>query len=44
VWRVLARRRTHRDIWLEKLEERSYFADLGMDGRMLLKCIFKMGE
>lgn len=37
-------RRTHTDIWLETLEERSHFEDLGMDGKMLLQCILKMGQ
>jgi hypothetical protein len=44
MWRVLGRRKTHRDIWLAKLKERIHFEDLGIDVRRLLKRILKMGQ
>ena len=43
MWHVLERRETYRDFWLENLKEKGRFEDLGIDGKMLLKCIFKIG-
>jgi hypothetical protein len=38
---VWGRRRMHAGFWWGNLKERGHFENLGVDGKMILKCILK---
>jgi hypothetical protein len=39
MWLVCERGEMHREFWWGNLKPRDYLEDLGVDGRMKLKCI-----
>jgi hypothetical protein len=39
---VWGRKEVHRGIWWENLREKDHLKDLGVNGRIILKWIFKM--
>jgi hypothetical protein len=41
MWNVWERRQVDAGFWLRSLNERKHSEDLGVDGRIILKCIFK---
>jgi hypothetical protein len=41
IWRVWGRVEMHTELWWGNMRERDYVKDLGIDGRVLLKWIFK---
>ena len=41
MWRVKGRREMHATIWFGKPEENDRLRNMGIDGRILLKLIFK---
>jgi hypothetical protein len=41
MWHILVGREIHTGFWCENVKERYHLEDLGIDGRIILKCIFK---
>ena len=44
MWNVLRKRKFHTVFWLGNLRKRSYFEDLGLDKRIILKLIFRESD
>jgi hypothetical protein len=41
MWYFWRRREIHTGLWCGNLNERDHFEDIVIDGRLILKCIFK---
>jgi hypothetical protein len=41
MWHIRNRGEFHTEVWWGNLNERDHLKDLGIDGRITLKCIFK---
>ena len=44
MWHILGAREVHAGFWLGNLRERIYFEDLGINGKVALKWIFKQKD